>query len=167
MLLQQILHQLDGELTRLQTMRRIVADLAKAPAIVKRLTPKIEQLLRIEKGREIKVEVQPAPVAVSPEQPRRRGRPRKNPLAAAPANIRLPRAPRHAARTRITEHSALSKAVSAGPVVVSAAALAQERETRATLKAAMAANSAPAPEVPPEMLARDLAARWLSSAAKD
>lgn len=153
MLLQQIIHQLDGELVRLQSLRGIVAGLSKSAAIVRSLEPKIDKLLKAE----VKV----------PEPPARRGRPRKNVEAPvpAPSKLRVPRMPRLG---RSTEPTALAKFTPAGPVVVSAAALAKERETRVSAKAAAPKghDADRKVEVRPEMFARQLAARWLTPATK-
>ena len=173
MLLQHILHQLDGELVRLKSLRKVVAGLGKSPAIVRTLVPRIAKL-REAKPQGLLAEALPnsrpaqrrEPRAdPGPEQgvePRRRGRPRKNAEVAPPAKVRTPRA------TRQAEPTALAKSVPRGPVVVSAAALAQEREKRATAKAAAPEQDRKAARegVRPESFARELAARWLAPASK-
>lgn len=164
MLLQHILHQLDGELVRLRSLRTVVAGLARSPAVLRTLTPKLDQLLKPESAAGAAVAV----VASAPA--RRPGRPRKTSetavVRARPAGVS--RAARTTPAPSKGEPKALSKALSAGPVVVSAVALARERELRASAKAAAQVESeaAPALALRSETSARELAARWLISPAK-
>lgn len=179
MLLQEILHQLDAELDRLQALRAIVADLAALPVALRRLPPQL--------GLDLNAET-----AASPEPKRKRGRPRKSsapaPSASAaevaqaiapqPAKPQKPSRPkkssgsrplkRKAAEPEPLEAAVLGRTQRSGPVVVSAAALLREREERAAAKAAAVPgkDSSLEPEVRPELFARELAARWLTPAGK-
>lgn len=177
MLLQQIVLELDGELLRLKSLRDIVAGLARSPSIVPILGFELNRLHEADA-------VAPAVTAqpIGPEVAalttpvarlaRGRGRPRK---ASAGANGRsakddapTERSPRVYRTGRRAQPTALSKAAQVGPVVISAAALARERETRGAAKAASPQRRLPEmpPEVRPEAFARELAARWLSSPHK-
>ena len=169
MLLQKILIQLDGELGRLQALRAVVAGLSKSPAIVRTLGPKLSQLLQV------KEKEQPKAVFEAPAVLRRRGRPRRA-LAAVPEAEPVQKSqpkPREAfsrqrarkvvARSRPTEITALTKATSTGPVVVSAAALAAERATRTIAKKETAKLPTEA-DLRPDVFAREVAARWLTPA---
>lgn len=79
------------------------------------------------------------------------------------------RAAKQPAAASKAEPTALRKAHISGPVVVSATALAHERELRASAKAATtpAKDAETSAEVRPEAFARELAARWLTSPAKN
>lgn len=184
MLLEQIVRQLDAELIRLKSLRSVVAGLAKSPSLVRDLAPRLNRLLQAQpkssaaapppKVRRESVLPEtpppaPTPAALSAVQTkavRGRGRPRKTPAhlgtSGAETATRAQRPRRHA------EPTALSKATSAGPVVMSAAALAREREIRQAAKAALSPEKVPeaAPEIRPEVFARELAARWLTSPSK-
>ena len=148
MLLQQIVSQLDAELDRLRNLRAIVAALAKSPVLVKRVSRKLDELLQAKpEARPAPAEMQ-APKKALPEKPvverRKAERPEKAPKKRA-------------------EPVALSRALSAGPVVISAQALAQERERRTMVHAAE--NKEATPQVTgenAESLARDLTSRWLT-----
>lgn len=174
MLLQQILFQLDGELGRLHELRAVVAGLSKSPAVVRTLKSNLSQLLQVKephaKGKG-HPEAAPGVPAVLP----RRGRPRRIPeavppaepiqtLQAKPSRISLPqRARKPAVRSRPVESTALSRAAPSGPVVVSAAALAAERATRTVAKKDQAKLEQEA-ALRPEIIAREMAARWLAPA---
>lgn len=174
MLLQRIVHQLDGELVRLKSLRRVVAGLAKTPAVLRDIEPQPERQLPVEPltvKREpsaavpavaLPVAMEGAAKAVTVRGP---GRPRR--LSAPKAELQVMEARVHS-RSRTPEPTALGKAASTGPVVISAAALVREREAR---MAAKAASPHPQPadaalEVLPEVSARELAARWLSASGK-
>ncbi len=136
MLLQQILEQLDAELFRLSTLRGIVADLAQLPAVVTKLTPKLDAI---------------PPVQTEPgEPPRRRRMPRKKTAQAS--------------EQPMAERKTLTKAVPSAPVVVSAQELLRERRQREALKRAPGAEfqDAASASMGSDALARDLATRWLS-----
>ncbi len=169
MLLQKILIQLDGELGRLHALRAVVASLSKSPAIVRTLGPKLSQLLQV------KQKEQPEAVVKAPAALRRRGRPRRALTSAPTAEpVQKPkpklreassreRSRKVVSRSRPAEITALTKAASTGPVVVSAAALAAERATRITAK--KETTKLPTePELRPEVFAREVAARWLTPA---
>ena len=131
-----ILAQLDGELARLQQLRAIVAGLSKPAAVAVALP-----------------EPYPAP-ELTPEQPsRRRGRPRKS-IAAGPPTRRIP-------KPRAPETRALTNAIPARPVVVSAAALQEQQAQRKLLPAKV--PESPSPD--PETLLRELSRRWGTGAS--
>ena len=174
MLLQQIVYQLDGELVRLKSLRSVVAGLAKSPAVVRGLQPKLERLLQTEplKAKSNPVQTVKVERVTVPAEPvaaagtaRRRGRPRGLRVDGAKNAEPLVRIQR---RAKLSEPTALGRAASAGPVVISAAALTREREARMAVKAASAFQSPreAEPEVRPEVIARQLAARWLASPDK-
>ena len=165
MLLQQIVEKLDGELVRLKSLRSVVAGLARTPAF-RREAAFIPAPLPV-----AAVSVAPAApevaaeVTAEPQHRPVRGRPRKLP-DGGPSVLETPA--RIHRRSRQAEPTALGKAASAGPVVISAAALVREREARQAVKAASPHQQArqAEPEVRPEIFARELAARWLSSPGK-
>ncbi len=136
MLLQQILEQLDAELLRLSTLRGIVADLAQLPAVLKKLTPKLDAIPPVE--------------TEFRELPRRLRMPRKKTA--------------NASEQPIAEGRTLTKAVPSAPVVVSAQELLRERRQREALKRAPGAEfpDAASASIASDALARDLATRWLS-----
>ena len=170
MLLQQIVGKLDGELVRLKSLRSVVAGLAKPPA-GGGTKYRIERYLQAEPPAagvavaetEILSAALPA-AGLKAKAGTRRGRPRRTAVAAEfrEAPVRVPR------RTRPVETTALGKASSAGPVVISAAALLREREARQAVKTASHHQHSreAEPEVRPEAYARELAARWRSSPTK-
>ena len=177
MLLQQIVLALDGELHRLKSLRGIVAGLAGSPSIVPNLGLGFNGLAEADA---VAVAVIAQPVvpeagtlaAPTARMARGRGRPRKASAGVEDLSAEEDAPAERAARVyrtgRRAQPTALSKATQVGPVVISAAALAQERETRGAAKAAVPQRSLPeaAPEIHPEAFARELAARWLSSPNK-
>ena len=146
MLLQHIVQQLDAELDRLHSLRKLVVTLQRSPVAVRNLDQQIHDA--------VAPAPEAAPVRELVQKPRHRGRPRKPepPAAKMPSKRRTSAPP---------EPSALTSAIPAGPVVISAAALARERTARQ--EAAAAAHEASlAPESNPETMVQDLTARWLS-----
>ena len=137
-LLQQIIHQLNVELDRLQSLRAIVAGLG-APA------PRAGS-------------ADPTRVArLAPEPPSNASpvRPRRTSTRSKPARPQ-PQKP--------LEFRALSSSVPSGPVVVSAQELARERELRRSAKpvAPQAEEEPVTSEAALNALTRDLAIRWRS-----
>ncbi len=177
MLLQEIVSQLDGELIRLKSLRSVVAGLAKSPTAIRGLKPKLERLLQVKPplpkanpAQTVTVELSTAPaepVAIA-ERGHRRGRPRGARAAIAAMDGSAETLVRTHRRMKVAEPTALGKAASTGPVVISAAALMREREARMAVKAGTASQSPREmePEVRPEVVARQLAARWLLSPDK-
>ena len=174
MLLQEIIYQLDGELIRLKSLRSVVAGLAKSPTAIRDLKPKIERLLqakpplaKVNPAQTVAAErsAPPAEPVAAAGMARRRGRPRGW-RAGAAGKAETP--VRNHRRIKVAEPTALGKAASTGPVVISAAALMREREARMAIKAGPASQSPreAEPEVRPEVVARQLAARWLASPDK-
>lgn len=137
MILATILGQLDGELARLQQLRAIVAGLGTPLAVTLALPEPA---------------LSPDP---KPEQPfRRRGR-----LSKSAADGPVRRTP----KPRTSEARALTNAIPAGPVVVSAAALRQKEAQRSLLTGATSATPALDPD--PEGLLRELSQRWGTGAS--
>ena len=140
-LLQHIVHQLNVELERLQTLRSIIARLGAPIARTKSLAPEsfAPQL----------PELPDRPPQSRPQRQRRRSKP----LAPRPQ--------------KALEARALANSVPAGPIVVSAQELARERELRRAAKPVpQQVNEAPVQsEAALDALTRDLSARWLSGSA--
>lgn len=97
-LLRYIVHELDGELTRLQEIRRIVAGLSRTSAVVRRLTVGLSAVPAAE------------PVPVSPEE--QAGRLLRRPRSDAGSRRGSRPKP-----VRSTETRALASVVPSGPVV--------------------------------------------------
>lgn len=146
MLLQQILAQLDIELERLQKLRAVVAGLRRPARRAPKLAPEPDPVPAIEPA---------APSPVSKEEPHRRVRRWR----ISPRPTRTPASPKS---VRAVETTALTSAIPAGPVIVSATDLARERERRAKVRLAAVAAPAVREEVNLEALTRDIAARWVS-----
>lgn len=125
-LLERIFRELDARLTELQTARNTIASLAR-PAQPELQTIDPQELLEaIPQLPEPQVEAVP---------PRRRGRPKGSRNRFPSAAARIVRAP---------EARALGNAIPSGPVVVSAAQLAKQRETPQVRRVAPAEPQLPA-----------------------
>lgn len=142
MLLKQIITQLDTELDRLQKLREIVADLL-SPSVP--IAP-MADLLDTVAASEV-----PEPALLPEDEPSRIGSGRVR-------GVFRQRGTR-VKRQRPAEPSALTSAIPAGPVVVSAQALARERDLRAK---AQVPSSKQIEEPTLEAIGRDLAARWVT-----
>lgn len=171
MLLQHIVYQLDGELTRLKSLRSVVAGLARPSASLRGFQARAERVSPTESpvSKDDPIQIALAerltePVVTAGTM-RRRGRPRVVRADEASEEALPVRSHR---RTKLAQPTALGKAASVGPVVISAAALMREREARMAVKAASAhrPQSEVELEVRPEVVARQLAARWLASPDK-
>lgn len=116
MLLQQIVEKLDAELDRLRAIREIVSRLQSEPVVL------IPDPIVVEAA--APEELPQAPAAEPESAPKR-------PRVAKKATAKLtPRSTGRRGRGPAPEAHALAKAIPAGPVVVSAAALAKERQAR-------------------------------------
>ncbi|MGI4830778.1 MAG: hypothetical protein ACRYFU_21690 [Janthinobacterium lividum] len=144
-MLQQIVHQLDAELERLQSIRNIVAGLQSAPVLT-------EVTLT-----EVDLEPQASPEEMPESAPRERGQ--RRPRSVKTVSMTEKRSEKV---KQIIELRALKSSIPAGPVVVSAQSLARERETRAASKAT-AGSPVSSPETDDaalNALTRSLANRW-------
>lgn len=149
MLLPYILTQLDAELDRLYHLREVVAGLQGTGVPALEVIAPVDHL------------PSPAPADEGESSP-----PFPAPVAKRLRRSSGPRGPRgpRARPAPEKETSAFAPAPS-GIVVVSARDLQRERSLRGERRTAAPDGegaSAPVPEVPPEELARSLAARWLS-----
>ena len=153
MLLQQIVRQLDAELERLTSVRKVVAGLQKTSGLIQNLANELEKTLRPSVPSEVKV------------APRPRGRPAKARAVSAPTPTAKPKTP--------PEPTALTSAIPARPVVILPQALARERASRTVAKAPVVVQSPAAVKTPveaaqeeaPDSLVRSLSLRWRTSAA--
>lgn len=141
MILQQILTALDTELDRLGSLRTIIAGLSKPLKIDLPPNPDVDASAAAD------TDAQPIDVLIGAKLTRR-----KRSFSAKPVT-------RPAARSKAAAPpaSALSHAVSHGPVVVSANQVARERQARLEIT-----SPAKTPPADPDLVARNLAARWLS-----
>lgn len=142
MLLQSILQELDSELTRLQELRRLVADLSRTPAVVAKVTvPQQESSVLLDA---------PTPV------PLRQSRLRRDP--------NLPREPRGPRKRSEPNPRAFAKTIPSSPVVVTPQELAQKAEARAKRnerrEREATPESASMAQEDLDALSRSLAARW-------
>lgn len=173
MLLQQIMDKLDGELVRLRTLRSVVAGLARKPAGASSKKSRIELSVSeavIAVPEEIVAALAvPAVKEVATTLDSGKSQARKRPRSLSsditePPNLAL----KGQQGRKRTEPTALGRAASVGPVVISAAALVREREARMAVKTTSRPQNMreAEPEIRPEAYARELAARWLSPSGK-
>lgn len=141
MLLLQIAQALDAELSRLQRLRAIIASLAHAPRALQRLA---------------ELPVAPtASIASAPEASESMAPPKRR-------QQRRQAKPRAAQPGKPVVSGALTAAIPAGPVVVSAVALSEERRAHAIkVKEAASVMAEPSP-AHADAVVRDLSHRWLS-----
>jgi hypothetical protein len=121
MLLQHIVEKLDAELARLLALRAIVSSL-EGPMLLANI--EVADPILMDRSDELAVPVEPVqktPIKGRPKQRHRRSEAKVTESHRRPAQAATPGvAP------------ALAKSIPTGPVVVSAAALAKERESRST-----------------------------------
>ncbi len=135
MLLDFILSELDGELDRLGRLRSIVAGIGRVPTAVVAVPP-------------------PPPAVVEATPPRRRGRQRRYPAKSSPRRrVHRPKAPPEPL-------TALTNAIPSGPIVVLPAQLARERVARQATVSPLPIPEGALPAIDPEVLLRELSARW-------
>lgn len=156
MLLQRIVAQFDAELERLRQLRAIVAGLHSAPIVLAALdaepVPPIEA--RTESSDE-HTSLDPVAALVSV------------PLQRERATRRVYGMPRQRVARRVTPErmpgpTALTSVIPAGPVIVSAKALAAEMETRSKSRCAVATLQTAPEDTKIESLTKDLADRWVA-----
>lgn len=144
-MLQQIVHQLDTELERLQAIRDIVAGLHSAPLQT--------EIASLDTDPDLYTS------AELPSEPTRPKKTQRSPRTAKKAS----KPEKHEDKEKpAAELRALKSSIPAGPVVVSAQSLARERETRAAGKTS-AASKVRSPETDGaalDALTRSLANRW-------
>ena len=159
MLLRHIVEQLDAELDRLKALRRIVAGLQSAPFLPETPDARAREQRTVEGPQKIHDGGEPAALVAASAATyrtvssvrRRISRPGGSQTSATPP-LSVP-----------AEQRALTSAIPAGPVVVSAKALAQERAVRQSLHAERESTGDTGMQTPedPESVARNLALRWL------
>ena len=143
-LLQSIVEELDGELTRLHALRSIVAGLGRTPKAVARL---ISSPVVVAQG---KTPVTPAASPAAQRKPSRQAR-----TDAGEPRERRPSKPRVVAEPR-----AFAATIPSGPVVFTPARLAEEKAKREQGKEAQIEAEPVQTAEDLDALSRSLAARW-------
>ena len=162
MFVAQILQELDAELKRLQIARDTIVSLLAAPPVRQKRAPSAKHKAPVALREAVPALVaEPAPDpmketpgAVMPTP--RRGRPK--------GSRNLPGSERRSHASRLSEPTALGRAVSAGPVFVSAAELEQRRKQPVVAPVRKPAEQMPS-EGKLESLVREIAARRVEAAA--